>query len=423
MIVKGRNEEYMTETEKGQVRRWNTTVKLVVVLIILILLALVLYRFREVIPPLAIAFLLAFILNPIVDFLVERVHLSRGLATALVFLILIVGMLGIIATPVTALSSVLRFIRTTQVDVIRIITNIGAFFERPLEIGGYSLDLSGVYQELSTTLTSFVSSVAQGTLDAALNLASGAFWLIVILITAFYLIKDADRLTEYIDALPPPGYGEDFIRLRQQITDVWNAFLRGQLVMGLVMALLTTVVCTAVGLPYAAVMGLISGVTEFIPNLGPIIALIPAVLVALFEGSNFLPLSNFWFAVLVFGLYLVIQQIEGNLILPRVMGSSLHLHPLAVLIGIIVGGNMAGIIGMLLAAPVLATLRVLARYVFCRLYDRDPFAEPEPEEEPEPPQPGLLEQACTTAWSRLQEQASAKIGRGMEQEQEEKNAG
>jgi len=413
----------MTETEKGQVRRWNTTVKLVVVLIILILLALVLYRFREVIPPLAIAFLLAFILNPIVDFLVERVHLSRGLATALVFLILIVGMLGIIATPVTALSSVLRFIRTTQVDVIRIITNIGAFFERPLEIGGYSLDLSGVYQELSTTLTSFVSSVAQGTLDAALNLASGAFWLIVILITAFYLIKDADRLTEYIDALPPPGYGEDFIRLRQQITDVWNAFLRGQLVMGLVMALLTTVVCTAVGLPYAAVMGLISGVTEFIPNLGPIIALIPAVLVALFEGSNFLPLSNFWFAVLVFGLYLVIQQIEGNLILPRVMGSSLHLHPLAVLIGIIVGGNMAGIIGMLLAAPVLATLRVLARYVFCRLYDRDPFAEPEPEEEPEPPQPGLLEQACTTAWSRLQEQASAKIGRGMEQEQEEKNAG
>jgi predicted PurR-regulated permease PerM len=410
----------MTETEKGQVHRWNTTVKLVVVLIIIILLALVLYRFREVIPPLAIAFLLAFILDPIVDFIVERIHLSRGLATTLVFLILIVGMLGIVATPVTALSSVLRFIRTTQIDVIRIITDIGAFFERPVEIGGYSLDLSGVYQEQSTTLTSFVNTVAQGTLDVAFDLASGAFWLIVILITAFYLIKDADRLTERIDALAPPGYGEDLVRLRQQITDVWNAFLRGQLVMGLVMALLTTVVCTAIGLPYAAVMGLIAGVTEFIPNLGPIIALIPAVLVALFEGSNFLPLSNFWFAVLVFGLYLVIQQIEGNLILPRVMGSSLHLHPLAVLIGIIVGGNMAGIIGMLIAAPVLATLRVIAHYVFCRLYDRDPFAEPE--EEPAPPKPGLLEQACATAWSHLQEQACAKIGYGTEQEQEEKNA-
>ncbi len=390
------------------VHRWSAFTKRAVALIILMLLALTIHRFRDVLPPLMIAFLLAFILSPIVGFVTDRLHLSRGLTTALVFLVLIAGMLGVVvAAPVSAVSNVVRAVRETQFDVIRIITDLGASFERPVEIGDYSLDLSDVYQELSAMLTSFVASVAEGTLDVVFDLASGAFWLIIILIATFYLVKDADRFVEQLDNLAPPGYREDFVRVRQQTADVWNAFLRGQLVMGLVMMIITTVICTAVGLPYAVVMGLIAGVMEFIPNLGPILALIPAALVALFEGSIFLPLSNFWFAVLVIGLYIVIQQVEGNLILPRVMGSSLNLHPLVVLIGIIIGGSMAGILGMLLAAPVLATLRVLSHYVFCRLYDRDPFAEPE--EEAAPPKQGLLKRAAEIALDRLQEKAEQSV--------------
>jgi predicted PurR-regulated permease PerM len=389
-----------------RVRRWSTSTKRTVTLVILVLLVLVVYRFRDVIPPLVIAFLLAFILDPIVDFLTARLRISRGLATALVFLVLIVGMLGVVAAPVTAVPSVTRAVLSLQGDVIRVISDIGDFFEQPLEIGGYLLDLSEVYQELSAMLRSFVASVAQGTIDVVLDIASGAFWLIVILVIAFYLIKDADRLIEQLDDLAPPAYRDDFVRLRQRITDVWNAFLRGQLVMGLSMVIITTVVCMAVGLPYAVVLGLIAGVTEFVPNIGPIIALIPAVLLALFQGSAFLPLSNFWFAVLVTGLYIVIQQIEGNLLLPRVMGSSLNLHPLVVLIGIIVGGSLAGILGMVLAAPVLATLRVLGRYVFYRLYDRDPFAEPGEEK---PPRPGLLKRAGRAALHQLQEKVEQRM--------------
>jgi len=167
-------------------------------------------------------------------------------------------------------------------------------------------------------------------------------------------------------------------------------------------------VCLTVGLPYAGVLGLIAGVMEFVPTLGPVIAMIPAVLVALFQGSSFLPLGNFWFAVLVAGLYIVIQQIEGNLLLPRILGRSLNLHPLLVLIAIIVGGSLAGILGMLLAAPVLATLRIFGHYVFCRLYDRDPFAEPE--EEAVPPKQGLLKRAGEAALERLQERAEEPDG-------------
>jgi predicted PurR-regulated permease PerM len=383
------------------VRRWNTSTKRIVVVVLLVLLALVVYRFNAVIPPLMIAFLVAFILDPIVDFITARLHLSRGLAASLVFFVLILGMLGTLAAPATIVPSIARAVRALQIDVIRIITDIGAFFERPLEIRGYSLDLSQLYQELSGMLRTFVGSVAQGTIDVVLEVASGAFWLIIILIAAYYLVKDGDRLVEQLDDLAPPGYRDDLVRLRKQITAVWNAFLRGQLVMGLLMVAITTVAAMAVGLPYAFVLGLFAVVAEFVPNLGPILALIPAVLLALFQGSSFLPLSNFWFAVLVTGMYLVIQQVEGNLLLPRVMGSSLNLHPLVVLFGIIVGGSLAGILGMLLAAPVLATLRVVGRYIFYRLYDRDPFAEPE--EEAEPPKPGLLRRAGQAALVHLQE--------------------
>jgi len=398
----------MAESE----HHWSRSTKRTVVVVILVLLALVLYRFRAVIPPLVIAFLVAFVLDPIVDFLADRLHLSRGLAAALVFVVLIIGMLGMVAAPVTVVPSISRAVRALQIDFIGIITDLGDFFERPVEIGGYALDLSDVYGELSAMLRSFVTSVAQGTIDVVFQIASGAIWLIIILIAAFYMVKDGDRLVEQLDDLAPPGYRDDFVRLRRQITHVWNAFLRGQLVMGLLMVAITTVVCMVVGLPYAVVLGLIAGVAEFVPNLGPIVALIPALLLALFQGSSFLPLSNFWFAVLVTGAYLVIQQVEGNLLLPRVMGSSLNLHPLVVLIGIIVGGSLAGILGMLLAAPVLATLRVVGRYVFCRLYDRDPFAEPE--EEVAPPQPGLLTRAGKAALSRLQEKVEQLEDQGVE---------
>lgn len=402
------------------VRQWGKSTKRTVVVIIVVLLALVIYRFRAVIQPLVIAFLVAFILDPVVDFLTEHLPLSRGLATALIFLVLIAALLGVLAAPVTVVPSVFRAVRSLQIDFIGVLADIGTFFEQPVEIGGYALDLGNVYEELSAMLRSFVGSVAQGTIDIVAQLASGAVWMVFILFASFYLVRDGDRLVEQLDDLAPPGYREDFVRLRMRITDVWNAFLRGQLVMGMLMVAITTVVCMAVGLPYAVVLGLIAGVTEFVPNLGPILALIPAVLLALFQGSTFLPLSNFWFAVLVTGLYIVIQQVEGNLLLPRVMGSTLNLHPLVVLIGIIVGGSLAGILGMLLAAPVLATLRVVGRYVFYRLYDRDPFAEPE--EEVEPPKPTLLKRASEVALSRLQERMEQGEGEDEGQDEEVESA-
>ncbi len=401
------------------VRRWSAATKRTVVLILIVMLALVIYRFRLVLPPLVISFLAAFILEPVVAFQVRYLHISRSLATVLLFLALFLVAAVIVAAPVTAVPSLQRAVLSLQIDTFRIISDIGSFLEQPIRFWGYTLDLSALYQELSAMLRSFVGSVAQGTLSFVFDIASGLLWLIFIAMTTFYLIKDADRLVAQIDDLAPPGYREDVVQLRRQVTAVWHAFLRGQLLMCLAIAVMTTVAGLAIGLPYAVVLGVIAGILEFVPNLGPVLALIPAVLLALFEGSNFLPISNLWFAVLVTGLYVLIQQIESNILVPRVMGRSLNLHPLVVLIGVIVGGNLAGILGMLLAAPVLATIRVIGYYVFCRLYDRDPFAVDEP-----PPRPARrisppIREACRSLWCRLQAFVLAARGEASESEEED----
>jgi predicted PurR-regulated permease PerM/ribosomal protein S18 acetylase RimI-like enzyme len=382
----------MSRRTENQKLRWNSTTKVIVVLLVILLLALVVYRFQDIIPPLVIALLVAFILDPIVTFLNKRLRLSRGLAAGIVVLILIVAMLGVMAAPVAAVPAIQEAVLSAQEDATNVVNDITGFLNQPpFEVMGYELDLSQFYDELRALLQSFISTVAQGTLDVVINVASGFMWLILILMIIFYLLKDAKRIVDQLDMLPPPDYREDFVRLRLEITLVWQAFLRGQLLLGIVIALVVTVGNMALGVKYAPVLGLLAGLLEVIPSIGPTIAAVPAILLALFQTDTMLGMSNFWYAAIVAVMYVLIQQLENNFIVPRIMGRSLNLHPLLVLIGIVVGGSLGGILGMLLAAPTLATLRVIGRYVYCRVYDLDPFAEPEEKEEEETQhKPGLL---------------------------------
>jgi hypothetical protein len=149
----------------------------------------------------------------------------------------------------------------------------------------------------------------------------------------------------------------------------------------------TTLVMTGLGLRNSLVVGLIAGALEFIPIVGPFIAGAIGVTVALFQASNPFGLSTLGYALVVLIAFLVIQQLENNVLVPRIIGESLNLHPLAVLIVAVMGASFAGVLGLLLAAPVLATLRLLGRYAYRKFFDLDPWPEPLPKPERGP---GLL---------------------------------
>jgi predicted PurR-regulated permease PerM len=138
----------------------------------------------------------------------------------------------------------------------------------------------------------------------------------------------------------------------------------------------TWIALEAAGMPGALILGIVAGVLEVVPNLGPTMAMIPAIIVALIQGSDVLRpmgIDNFSFALITVGIYFIIQQLENNVVVPRVIGDSVNLHPVVVICGVVVGFSVGNILGAFLAAPVIASLRVVGGYIHAKLLDYPPF--------------------------------------------------
>ncbi|MBN1660398.1 MAG: AI-2E family transporter [Anaerolineae bacterium] len=335
-----------------------------------IILLLVLYLFRALIPPFAVAVLLAYIVKPVADRVERRLRLSRTLSVLLVYLVILVL---IALVPVTVVPLVVDRVTRLNIELQTLSDQIILFLSQPVHLLDYTFSLEQVVGDVQTALQSILRPFATQTVGFFINLISSLLWVISIFIISFYLVRDAARLRTFLDSIAPPGYTEELRQLREEMNQVWKAFLRGQVVLGLVVGTVVWVAMSIVGLPNAGLMALIAGLLEIVPTFGPVLATIPALITALLQGSVYLPLSNFWFAVLVLGIYVIIQQTENAYLVPRIMGRRLQLHPLVVFLGVLAGGLVAGVVGVLLAAPVMGTLRVLARYMYAKLLDQAPF--------------------------------------------------
>lgn len=361
--------------------KWSSTTKLVVIISFLIVIALAVYRFRQIIPPIVISIILAYILSPLVDFIVIRAKIPRTLAVVGVYfaLIIVLSLVPAMLTP-----SLIRQFSEANLDFQRIVEDIGEFLKKPIVVFGFPLDLRDVYKEVSGTLRSLISSIASRTFSLLLEIALTFLWLIFILVVSFYILKDVEKLRRSFHEMLPTGYREEVLRLMKEVNEIWSAFLRSQLILCLVVGFITGIAMKIIGVRNSLVLGIVAGVLEIVPNIGPAIAAVPAVLIAYFRGPTYLPISNGWFALLVIAIYIVIQQVENNFLVPKIIGMSLNLHPLVVIIGAIVGANFAGILGIFLAPPTLATLRILGRYAYRKLLDLEPFPEEAGEGEEEP---------------------------------------
>jgi predicted PurR-regulated permease PerM len=177
--------------------------------------------------------------------------------------------------------------------------------------------------------------------------------------------------------------GSELKQLLRRIGRLWLVYFKGQLLLGVIVGLLTWVAGMALGLRWALVLGVVAGVLDTVPKLGPIVATVPAVVVALWQGSSVLSVENWVFALIIVGAYIAIQQIAGFFIEPYIVGKRLQLHPLVVLVAVIVGAAVANVVGAFLAIPLLVTVREVARYVHNKRNGLPPFP-PETDEDQEP---------------------------------------
>jgi predicted PurR-regulated permease PerM/phosphoglycolate phosphatase-like HAD superfamily hydrolase len=342
---------------------------LVVVGLVIVLL-LVLYVFRALLPPILLAVVLAYLLKPFADLLERRTRLPRTPAVIFVYLLLLL-LISII--PVTVVPYAVEQFNRLNLNLQQLGDNLIGFLSQPIVILDYTFNLEDLTGDLQVALQDLLRPFATQTVSILFNVASSLLWVLSIFVISFYLVKDAERLRAFLDRIAPAGYTDELSRLREEANHVWKAFFRGQVVLGVVIGVVVWIAMLIVGLPNAGLMGLLAGLLEVIPTFGPILATIPALLIAFFQGSTYLPLSNFWFAILVFGIYVMIQQTENAYLVPRIMGRRMQLHPVVIFIGVLAGGLLFGAIGVLLAAPVIGTIRVLLRYVYAKLLDEEPF--------------------------------------------------
>ncbi len=349
---------------------WSRETKRLVVLIALGLVALGVVRFPIVIRPLLLGLLLAYLLNPLAERIVKRFRLPRGAASALVHLLAVAV---ILLALLIIVPSVIDQIRSLKIDFRQIQSAIEDRLSAPFVIGGQPIDLQAAAQRFGESLNSVLQTLLGEAVGLLVDLAQALVQLLLIFVVSFYLLKDGPLINQRLVAWLPASLRGDFTQLRAQIGRTWNAFFRGQLVLGVIMGVVVGVTMWALGVRNALLIGILYGVLEVVPNFGPTIATVPTLMIAYFTGSTWLPVSPEAFTLIVLIAAIALQQLENLFLVPRVMSYHLNLHPVVVLLGAIAGASLAGILGILLAAPTIATLRLIGHYAYCKLLDLEPF--------------------------------------------------
>jgi predicted PurR-regulated permease PerM len=376
----------LTATPPSASPPWRPSSRLAGAVLLLLLLGGLLYALRSLLLPVLLALLLAYMLAPLVRFLERRARIPHTAGALIVFLVLALVLAGA--------ATGLGLAATQQLgglinDLILLSNQLPDQLERvaaaSIVLGPWTLDLSVINAEplvstLASVLQPFLSQTGKLLATLASTTASAVGVIALIVITAFYMLVDLDGAEERLAGWAPPEFHDDALRLLTETTRVWRAFVRGQLVLALVLGVVVAAVLAALGVRFALVLGLIAGILDVVPFFGPTLAGLIAVVVAFFQGGNWWGLHPLAFAAIVLAAFVIIQQVQNTVLVPGILGYSLKSRPLTILLAAMAGASLAGVVGVLLAQPVTAMLRVWVTYFYRKTAGLDPWPDP-----PEPP--------------------------------------
>lgn len=314
--------------------------------------------FTTLFAPILIAGFFYYMLNPLVKLLTGKMKVKRNLAIVLVFLLLI-GILAVIIVGVipnlvkqvgqlvNGLPELVKGMENWANEMLRHPWLQNVDYEEYLG----KLDLSfgeigkNLINGLSTSVGTIVSSIANTTII-----------IVTVPFILFYMLKDGKKFVPGIEKYFPKAHKNEIVELLHKMSETISAYISGQALECLFVAVATFIGYQLIGVQYAFLFGCIAGATNMIPYLGPYIGLAPAVLVTVFDSP--------FKALLACGVVLIVQQIDGNVIYPLVIGKSLDIHPLTIILILLVAGNMAGLLGMILGVPFYAVCKTIFVYVF-----------------------------------------------------------
>jgi predicted PurR-regulated permease PerM len=306
-----------------------------------------------------LAWLLAFILDPVARWL-QHLGMRRSMAAGTVYLALIVlvAILGVSVFP-TAASQLIGLGTTLPALVTELQGRADELQSSLLRTGISETQLGDFYHDLFTRLQAVGTVVAANALAVATAILGAVLNFTIVLILSFYILLDGERMGQAFVRGLPPRYREEAASALVQIDRTFGGFVRGQLIQTAIYGLGTAAVMVAAGLPFYVVIGFFAGVVMIIPVIGPYLAMGPPLILALI----FNPASLWW----VFALLFVLQFVVVNVLMPRIMGQSLGLHPLFVFAAVLIGARIAGAWGAIFGVPAAAMLYLLVQAFYQRV--------------------------------------------------------
>jgi len=369
--------------------RWGAMTKLVVALTLIVIIAALLVHFQALVVPLMLAFVLAYLLYPIASLLDRVPRLTWRISVTLVYILLMIIIVSLLTLGgyglVPQAQSLITLIEKSIGEIPNLLNDAATWVSQnsPIPIDVNTINLDALVQQLLSYVQPLLGSTGQLLGAAASSAASFFGWGAFILLVSYFIMTESGGLRKNLLKIEIPGYTEDFQRLGRELARIWNAFLRGQMIVFSLAFIFYFFVLSVLGVRYAIGLALLAGLSKFLPYIGPAIVWVTLGLVSYFQTFKLFGLSPAVYTLLVFAVALVFDQLLDGFITPRIMASALRVHPAAVLVSALVFADLLGIVGIIIAAPMLATFILFGRYTFRKLLDQNPW----PEEQIEPPPP------------------------------------
>jgi predicted PurR-regulated permease PerM len=323
---------------------WSSTTRLVVSLVLLALgISLAIWAF-PMIQALLIAVLVAILLDPMVRWTMQKLHLSRALAASLVYFLLL---LLIIAIPATFGTLAYSQIANFNTDLQSAIIEIEKWISQPVVLFGFDLSPRNIIQNFGASAGSALTSITGNTLNLITGVTTNFLWILFILVSLYYLLRDGPKIKPWLVSLVAPDFQDDLNRLLSEIDRIWGLFMRVQVLIFILLVVLF-------------LMG--SAMVVWLYQLGLI------------------PFSTIGLIVMLVLVYTLVQQIDNLWLRPQILGNQLRLHPGVVFVCFIGALAIGGVLAAIVIVPILASLKVVGRYVRLKYLGVYPWPEDIPTE-------------------------------------------
>ncbi|WP_270789953.1 AI-2E family transporter [Enterococcus diestrammenae] len=313
--------------------------------------------FTTLFAPVLIAGFLYYLLNPVVNLLTKLTKMKRILAIAIVLLLLLGIIVWTILAVIPSLVNQLTSLAESMPSFVKAVRNWALdLAKNPIfndvdiekQIDKLNISYGGLIQQFINGLSTSLGSIVGG-------IASTAMLVVTVPFILFYMLKDGHRLVPNVQRFFPENRRTQIVELLAEMNKTLSNYISGQAIECIFVATGTFIGYLLIGLDYAFLFGMLAGVTNLIPYLGPYLGLLPAVAVSIFHS----PVQALLCCVVV----LVVQQIDGNIIYPNVIGKSLQIHPLTIILILLVAGNIAGLLGIFLGVPFYAICRTIVIFL------------------------------------------------------------